>query len=337
MVALVAGSFLAFAALVESGSRRAWVGYVALTTLAVYASFVAIVAVPAQLAALVWLRHAAWRRWAVALAACAVCWVPLAVLALERGSGQLFWIPRPSLKLEGQVIQTVTSAGFEPNFRPTWAATGLAIATVALLVVAGVRVLRRPRWGPALALSWLVVPIGLMWLWSLVGQPLFTPRNALVSLPAVALLLGWVIVRSRLAWVALAVLLALRVAVLVPSYGVSPENWRAATAYVVDGQRPGDCLAFYPLDARMPFAYYARERVQPYVERYSVPRLPSGCRRVWLVASHQGQPDGPAGSRAHYARYVALRSELTRAYGPPSTRSFGYASVIWVQRFEPRP
>src|SRR5690349_6010363 len=35
MVALVAGSFLAFAALVESGGRRAWIGYVVLTALAV--------------------------------------------------------------------------------------------------------------------------------------------------------------------------------------------------------------------------------------------------------------------------------------------------------------
>jgi len=94
-----------------------------------------------------------------------------------------------------------------------------------------------------------------------------------------------------------------------------------------------DCVAFYPLDGEMPFSYYAGLPVKPFVARYETPRPPSACARVWLVASHQGQPDGPAVSREHYATYVALRRELTRRYGPPSTRSFGYASRIWVQLF----
>ncbi|HET6867111.1 MAG TPA: glycosyltransferase family 39 protein [Solirubrobacteraceae bacterium] len=330
MVALVAGSFAAFAALVENGSRRAWIAYVVLTVLAACASFVAILAVPAQLAALAW-RREAWRRFASALAACAVCWVPLAVLAASRGSSQLFWIPRPSLKLEKQVILALTSAGFEPNFRPTWAAGALAIVTILLLAVAFVR--RPVPWGARLGLAWLLVPLGLMWLWSLIGQPLFTPRNALVSLPAVALLLGWLVARTRIGWVAVAVVLALRVVALAPSYGTSPENWRAATAYVTASKRPGDCVAFYPLDARMPFAYYSGDPVKPYVERYETPRLPAGCQRVWLVASHQGLPSGTATSRAHYARYGAVRTALTRAYAGHRTRAFGYASVIWVELF----
>ena len=340
MIALVAGSFAAFAALVDldtrpprprpTRSRRAWIAYAVLTTLAVYASFVAVLAVPAQLLVLAW-RRQAWRRVASALAVCALAWIPLALLAASRGGGQLFWIPRPSLKLEQQVVLALTSAAFEPNFRPTWAAAALAIATVLLLVLVFVR--RPVPWGARLALSWLIVPVALMWLWSLVGQPLFTPRNALVSLPALALLLGWLLARARVGWVVLACLIALRVVALTPSYGTSPEDWRAATAYVTASERPGDCLAFYPLDARMPFAYYAGQPVKPYVERYEAPRLPVGCRRVWLVASHQGLPSGTAASRAHFARYVALRRALTREYSHHVTHAFGYASVIWVERF----
>ena len=332
MVALVAGSFAAFAALVESGSRRAWIAYVVLTTLAVYMSFLAILAVPAQLVALAWRRHA-WRRVAAALGVCAVCWIPLAVLAVSRGSNQLFWIPRPSLTTEKQVMLALTSAGFEPNFQPSWAAGALAIVTVALLLIAFVRIARAPDWGALLAVSWLVVPVILMWLESLVGQSIFTARNLLVSLPAVALVLAWLLARTRVGWVALAVVLGLRVVALTPTYGVSPENWRAATAYVLASQQPGDCVAFYPLDARMPFAYYAHEPIQPYVERYEAPQLPEGCGRVWLVTSHQGQPNGPPASRAHYARYVSVHDALTRQYGKPATRAFGYASVVWVQLF----
>ncbi len=97
--------------------------------------------------------------------------------------------------------------------------------------------------------------------------------------------------------------------------------------------RPGDCIAFYPLDASMPFDYYAHRPVQPHVEQYETPAVPAGCPRVWLVASHQGLPTGTAASRAHYARYVAVRTSLARRYPFHTTRSFGYASVIWVELF----
>ncbi len=338
MVALVAGSFAALAALVDDPRRRGpWIAYVVLTALSVYASYVAIFALPAQVLALAVCRRDAWRRAVTAIAVCAVCWIPLVVLALTRGSGQLFWITRPNFKLERQVVQALTSAGFEPNFHPVAVATPLAILTIALLVFAAAGVLRRPRWGPVLALSWLVVPLGLMLSWSFIGQPIFTPRNLLVSLPAVALLLGWVIMSSRLspivAWVAVAILIALRAVTLAPAYGTSPENWRAATAYVLASSRPGDCVAFYPLDASMPFDYYAGRPVRPHVEQYDTPAVPSGCTRVWLVASHQGLPTGTATSRAHYARYVAVRKSLAREYRQRTVRSFGYASVIWVELF----
>ena len=63
MVALVAGSFVAFAALVDGPRRRGpWIAYVVLTALSVYASYVAIFALPAQLVALAACRRSAWRR-----------------------------------------------------------------------------------------------------------------------------------------------------------------------------------------------------------------------------------------------------------------------------------
>ena len=67
----------------------------------------------------------------------------------------------------------------------------------------------------------------------------------------------------------------------------------------------------------MPFDYYAGRPVEPHVEQYETPAVPAGCSRVWLVASHQGLPTGTAASRAHYARYVALRAALARRYPRP--------------------
>jgi hypothetical protein len=151
----------------------------------------------------------------------------------------------------------------------------------------------------------------------------------------------------------LAALVTLRLLQLAPSYGKSSEPWSAATQYVVDRTRPGDCLAFYPLDVRMPFRYYVVRhasaplpvpvlpslpwaRVRPYVEQYVVPSAReldsalNGCGRVWLVSSHGGEADGPPISRAHYSNYFVLLGRLQRRYPSLSSASFGYAGLISV-------
>jgi len=146
-----------------------------------------------------------------------------------------------------------------------------------------------------------------------------------------------------------------RVVPLAASYGVSPEPWREATADVLAHSRPGDCVAFYPEDARNPFWYYVRRagadgqaprsilpavpwgRVESFVERYAVlspARLTAaaaGCERMWLVSSHEGQTDGSAISLAHRAGYHQFDAELERAFGAAPIQKFGYASTIHVQ------
>jgi hypothetical protein len=54
------------------------------------------------------------------------------------------------------------------------------------------------------------------------------------------------------------------------------------------------------------------------------------CPRLWLISSHEGQPGGTAGSRANYARYLALRGSLSAEYPRRSSRSFGYAAPVTV-------
>jgi hypothetical protein len=153
-------------------------------------------------------------------------------------------------------------------------------------------------------------------------------------------------------------LIALRALQLAPAYGVSPEDWRGATAHVLTAARRGDCIAFYPSDARMPFAYYARRsarvaagaprpvlppaplrEVRPYVERYVAPgrralgAVVRGCPRVWLVSSHEGQRDGPPVSVANRARYLRLNADLATLYRGSATTTFGYAGTIRVRLF----
>jgi hypothetical protein len=208
-------------------------------------------------------------------------------------------------------------------------------------------------------LLWLFVPVVLVFVESAVGQPLFIVRNLLMCLPAVALVLSVGVCDRRLPGLAsvgaLLVLVVLRVLSLAPTYGVSPENWQRATAYVLARAQPRDCAVFYPLDARMPFEYYvAREDAMARAPRSMLPVVPWGvvksyaevyatlsaagvrsvaarCPRVWLISSHEGQPHGPsAESRENWTRFLALRSSLEREYASHARVQFSYAATIHI-------
>ena len=357
MVALISGSFLALVIALQRGRAGAWVAYGLLTVASVYAGLEAALVIPAQLIVLGWYRSR-WRELALTLAAALACCVPLAVLAAERGSGQLFWVPPPSFTTAKQVLDTLASSGLQPNF---YTGTG-DILLVLTGIVAAIGVVRiwplvrgpaRPgSFGPVLVLAWLVIPFVLALLESAVGQSIFQARYLLVSLPAVALLLSWAALTGRVpavaGWALVATLIGLRAAQLVPSYGDSPENWRAAASYVVSASRPGDCIAFYPLDNRMPLQYYLRGRAAPrpilpavpwgrvraYVEDYAtlsrrqLNAVRASCSRVWLFTSHEGTAGGPPISRRNLARLDQLRTSLGRTYPSVTSRPFGTAKTV---------
>jgi hypothetical protein len=369
MVAFVCAAFVAFVALARPGGtglsshgRRHWVAYVVFMTLAMYSSFVAVLVVPAQLLVLI-RRGRLAVRFVISLVAVAVLCIPLVLLATGRGSSQLFWLPRPTRKVETQVLQLLTSAGLQPNFHRTAATTALLIVTLGALLAIAVVIWRRARsgegaqWGQSVLLAWLAVPVVLAWLASYVTQPIFLPRNVLMCVAPVALLLALGLSDRRLprvaAGTAFVVVVGLRLWQVVAGYGVSPEPWQQTTSYVLDRAQPGDCIAFYPEDARMAFRYYVGARgaaaprsvlpvtrwsaARPYVERYEtlsgaqIAATASGCLRMWFVSSHEGQPDAPGASLANRARFLRLRGDLERQYGRAPIVKFGYASAIHVQ------
>ncbi len=381
MIAFVTGAFLVLISLAtppapltgaRSPGRRGWIVFVVLMALATYSSFVAALVIPAQLLVLLpRRRRPLLRPFLISFVGYAVLCLPLLILAVRRGSGQLFWVPRPTHKIEVQVLESLTSGGLQPSFHRTATTVPLIILTLVLLIVVLAWSVGRwwrgeSAWGLGVAIAWLVVPVAITFFYSLVAQPLFQPRNLLMSVPPVALLLGAWLGDSRLprlvAPTLLVALVALRALQLVPSYGVSPEPWRQAAAYVQARARPGDCIAFYPLDGRMAFQYYigtsrladgaaprsilpvaAWGSVRPYVERYAtltpaqIRHRAAGCRRVWFVSSHEGQLDGPSQSLANHARYLALRGRLERQFGRAPVRQLGYAAPVHVQLLAGRP
>jgi mannosyltransferase len=362
MVALVAGSYLAFDTLTKPGAgSRPWLAYVVLTTAAVYVGLEAVLVIPAQLLVLTW-RRARWRAVLSGVAVTAACCIPLAVLAGDRGSGQLFWVPPPSGRVLRQILESLTSAGLQPAYY-TSTTRALMVLTLVVLTVGGIAVIRLGMTGKSVhpagfVVAWLIGPVVVAAIVSAAGQSIFQPRYLLVCLPAVSLLLAWTLLAPRwpraLVLVTAVALITLRVLQLAPAYGVSSENWRGLTGYVLGHQRARDCIAFYPLDNRQAFRYYlgpARaaprpllpaipwRAVRPLVEDYAslspraVARLPARCGRVWVVASHEGRAGGPPASQANYRRFAALTSGLRRRYPALWRADFGAQGVVTLARY----
>lgn len=405
MIALICASFLLLVVALQRPRPGwgLWLAYVAVSTAAVYAGLEAVLIFPVQLLVLGW--HRRRLVWLLsALAVTALCCLPLAVLAIDRGSSQIFWIPLPNAFTTRQVLLTLSSGGLEPQFYSgsgdalRWLSEALvAIGALAVLWLLLDKRTRPSAWRPTLALGWLVLPGVLAYVISELGHSMFEARYLLMSLPGVALLLAWMSVglwdlgslasittSPAAAWfrrrpggaiaiaasrngvrvlaIALPVaLLTLRAIQLAPSYGVSTEPWSSATSQIVALSKPGDCVAFYPLDSRMAFRYYLPasgavplasgavprpilpsapwSQIRPYVEDYAtlspaqLRRLPSRCGRVWLVSSHEGHHDGTTIGDTHFERYVALKAALGRDYPQAVTVTYGAASIITVELF----
>ena len=294
--------------------------------------------------------------------------MPLIVLAARRGSGQLFWVPRPTRKVEIQVLAVADlgrPAAELPPHRDHDAAAGPDAGGAA-------RHRGRDRSGGRAASAERAVGQAMLvaWLWSrwrsrvlLARLPADLPAPQPAHVRAGGRARCWRCglvrpagCRGLLAVARVVVLVALRALQLVASYGVSPEPWQQATAYVLARARPGDCIAFYPVDAPHGVPVLRRHAARPRsraprsilpvrpgrrcaptsrtTPRCRRPRSPAGARlpaacgsspatRASPTARPRRGPTGPGTSK--------LRGRLERAFGRAPVKQFGYASPIHVQ------
>jgi mannosyltransferase len=290
MVTATAASFYALVVLLNPAradgppSPPAVIAYVVATAGALYLGFDAVLVLPAQLL-LAWMLGRRLRVVISSLLVVGLLCVPLLVLAVNRGSGQLFWVPPLSVTVLSQTLVALLSAGMTPNFHTTaitvaGTVAGAAVTLLAFVVAWRSRALSRASAGPGggsplmVPVLWLVVPAVVGVAASAAGEPVELARTAILLMPALSLLSAWVLVGPREGASAasgrlsgprvmsaggagmLILLLGLRVAALVPTYYETPEPWKQAAARVLAASRSGDCVAFYPQDGHMPFGYY---------------------------------------------------------------------------------
>lgn len=297
----------------EDPARRWWIGYVAVSALAVYAHFFSIFVLTAHVGALAFFPRARLplRQVLFGFVGIAVLLVPFAIFLRTGDQGQIGWIEEPTPVLLARALQRLVGQnGY------------LLVGVYALLGVMGAAALFvawRKRgmesWKLVLVAGWVVIPILGSFVLSY-AKPIFNSRYLIVALPAVAIIAALGILNLRLAAgsIALAVVLVLSAQGLLHWYrDYKKENWRGATRYVVENAQSGDGITFFFVRVRKPFEYYLRrtdsfaeapEPVYPAIEwgdpaGFNVEVQPSSdiekgvatidperYERLWVVFSH---------------------------------------------------
>ena len=256
---LVAASTLAFIAMLESDGNLPSYAYFLATVTACYTLFFAALAVLAQLLSLSMRKpgRIPVRRLSIAVGASLLCCVPLVLLARNRGTTGIAWVPRPgghSLRVTGLVLMSAGSAN-GPTTTP-WVADLLGYGSLAVCVilvvwslVATIRGSTRDGATYAVTLVSLLcfLPAAVAFVESRVATThIYLDRYFTICVPAGTLLLALAIDRVRLAWAAAAILIVtvgLRISVIPAAYGV-PVDMKTAAYYLMTFTRPGDCITF---------------------------------------------------------------------------------------------
>jgi mannosyltransferase len=256
--------------------------------------------------------------WIAANAAIAACFLPWALLLLGRAQKIAggFWIPYPSVD---HVLDQLSQL------------TGGWLWGVALLTGAGVG-LRCNFRALAVLLVWLVGPIAVALIVSLVSTPIFLGRYFIGGLPALVTLAaaGMAYLARRSEWHGRAGAAALLACVIIGSLMQDAprprDDWRAVAAHLDERLQDSGCVLVYPPWQRVPLRYYVRRPICALfprrIARIDVQSLPA--RRLIVVLLNDSSE--------------MLKPDLLRAALKPFTREVGSRTLqnFTILEFEPQ-
>jgi mannosyltransferase len=258
-------------ALLREPSRRSRLGYVLVSSLAVYAHFYALLLVVAH-----WL---AWRRLGNAHLsspqrpaqmgragiAIGVAALPLLVFVAKTGAGPIRWIPRPGF--HGVLVFYEHLAGGSNWLLPAI----FALACIAAVLPARKQLWTQEQdwetWRIQFLLIWLLFPVLLTVLLSF-ARPVFLGRYMIFCLPALLILVAAGLARIRQSWLmgaTLAGMLLLCGQGILFVYGHDFDHERdssgAASNFILDHAEPGDGVIFHIAETRIPYEFFRTLRV----------------------------------------------------------------------------
>jgi 4-amino-4-deoxy-L-arabinose transferase-like glycosyltransferase len=326
----------------RTGRPANWLGYVLASVVMLYCHVLTILVVLAQAAPVFLLPRHNWsRRGVFSLAIIATAFAPLGWCIAFAPPRPSAWLGVPGLH---ELVGYVGDVG-----GPDGGLLGLLLMVSALAGLAyALRErfhLRSEGWRYLFLFSWALLPPALLFALSH-WQPLFLARYVLGSIPGLLLLTAAVIRRFHHRWIqtlclSVLLLLSLRSSVLYlqhRSYFQNTDDWRHATAYLVQQARDGDTIVFlYPYE-RFPFNYY-RERFAPAevparvfpagsdeavldnpypsVDDAYAAATAAGSERVWLVTEYLPN-----------SKLIQLQEALARRFQDPQAQHFGFIRVL---------
>ena len=249
----------------EPSSAR-WPAYTAACALAVYSHIFGALVVVAHGASLGFLRRQdlRWKDLLGSMRWLAYTLVPIGLIVARVGTGSTRWIPPTHMRSVLQFF--VMLAGNNGMRLMTLDAVAAGFAAFGVW-----RLWRRfgrslDCWGRIVVFSWLLVPVALVLIVSVV-RPIFLARYMLPCLPAAILVVaaGISTIQPRLlAWIFAAAISIFSILGVFSYYrrdfDLERDDWRGATTYVLDHVLPGDGAFFYQNFGRLPFEFYRSQK-----------------------------------------------------------------------------
>jgi len=188
------------------------------------------------------------------LAIIALIWLPMIAFVTIRKAGQLHWVPKLTAKGVIDALSELSGGG------------DLALMIGVLVILAAVLMWRKGQSEDVvLVWLWLVIPIGLIVVIS-IFRPLLVPRFLILELPALMLVAAFALAEMprALGLLLLAAAVFFGVRTGLKAWG-SPtkDDFRSATAYVLEYASPKDGIIFDQALGRQAYEHYAQGRPGP--------------------------------------------------------------------------
>jgi len=257
LTCLALASTYALLRALDGGSRWWWAAFAAATAGVMYTHYTGAFVLIAQTVWALWFHRDRWRLIAGSVAAAAIAYLPWLPFIREN-------VPVDIIKLVFPLTARNFARGQARLFPGHPYAgidqvpgkAGLALVLIAIALAGGFAVARFLRDRPAVRPRvWLLVAVAVASTIGTVlsdwaGQPIYLPRNLIASLPALCLLLAWLVVRApRVVAAAAGAFLVAGLAIGV-YHGAQAENsrpqYKAAAHWVDDRARPSDPVAQVP-------------------------------------------------------------------------------------------
>jgi 4-amino-4-deoxy-L-arabinose transferase-like glycosyltransferase len=313
LVLLAALSVFFFVRGIEQPSRKTWIMYGLVTTLAIYTHLFGVFLLPSHWMSLPFLprEKVPWKGLVASSSAVVFFALPLGAFALALGGGPISWVQKPTVESVGVFFYTLAGGGGMPFLTLAYFifCAGACLLFLRVWCSAG-RSLQ--AWRFVAVLTSLLVPAALALAFSFI-KPMFEARFLIICQPALVLLAAAGLSEIRCRWLleaSLAVVASLAAQAIIHYYRYPTRfepgrgDWSGASHYVGrKAEASRDAMIFYPWNCRLPFDYFGRRSpvgaadpaiiypadwVEAQLTRLGpnsihVQELPNRYDRVWLV------------------------------------------------------